>query len=297
VFGGLLANAGFRVQLVNRTASSAEAVQTNGLELELDQGLIRAHPDATTPERVGNSRVVMIFTKTNQTASAIAGVASAMSPETDWVTLQNGLGNGKAVKDAVGAARVFHGVTMLPATLVRPGQIVSHGTHQTWLGPLDAADQSRAQEICMDLAKAGFETDCSDPVLTPIWQKACFNIAMNAANALIGAGPGLIGDTPELMKQVHAIADEALAVARADGAVVDGDKVHALIEYACAKHRYHKPSMLQDVLAERSTEIDSLNGHIVRRSEALDLAAPLNRLMHALILAKQAAPAFWKEQA
>lgn len=294
VFGGLLADTGFRVQLVNRSATTAQTVLQGGLTLELDRGTIACRPHAATPQDVRPARVVMIFTKTFQTRQALSALLPHITPETDIVTLQNGLGNGALVASLVPGNRVFHGVTMLPATLVAPGQVRSHGSHKTWLGPVAPADRARAAEICADLKRAGFDMVLPDNPATPIWQKACFNVAMNGTSALIAGSPGLIAHAEGLQDMVHELADEALAVANAEGAGIEAGAVHDLIDFACAKHLYHRPSMFQDIAAGRQTEVDSLNGYVVERAAVHGIDVPLNRLMLALVRGRQAAPDFWK---
>jgi len=298
VVGGHLSAAGWRVQLVNRQADTAQAVKQNGLRLELDDGLMVSHPDAVTTAEVGQARFVMCFTKTHQTEAAIRSFLPNVNQDTIFVTMQNGLGNGQTIASMVNHD-VLHGVTLIPATVLAHGHIRSLGRHNSWLGPLDGHNerQSRAaQELADMLTKSGITTAYHDDVLPPIWQKACFNIAMNGVAALADASPGLIGDTPALTAEVHLLADEALLLAKTLGINVDGGAVHQMIDFACREHRFHQPSMLQDIRAQRFTEIDSLNGYVVREADRLGLDAPRCRLIAALVQARQAAPEFWASQ-
>jgi len=293
VFGGLLANAGARVQLVNRSAQTAQTVRARGLVLELDRGEVRCRPDTATPDQVKPARVVMVFTKTYQTRAALAAIAPVVTPQTVLVSLQNGLGNGQVLAAATGAKTVLHGVTMLPATLIAPGRVRVHGSHQTWIGSLTSGGQVAAQSVCDDLIRAGFDTVLCDDPTGPIWQKACFNVALNGICALTLGAPGLVAQTEGLQAEAHALADEAITVARAEGASIDAVAIHKLIDFACAEHTYHKPSMHQDIVAGRMTEIDSLNGYVADRAAVHGLDAPRNRLIRALVTARQAAPEFW----
>ena len=119
---------------------------------------------------------------------------------------------------------------------------------------------------------------------------------MNGISALADASPGLIGDTPALHEQAHALADEALQLSARLNIALDGDKVHQMIDFACSEHRFHQPSMLQDIRASRHTEIDALNGYIMRTAEQIGIDVPLNRMIYGLVLARQNAPAFWASQ-
>ena len=98
---------------------------------------------------------------------------------------------------------------------------------------------------------------------------------------------------PDGKALAHEIADETLGIAKASGAKLDAEKVHVLIEYVCANHIKHKPSMLQDLENERGTEISALNGYIVDLAGKLSIDAPLNLMISRLICLKEMAPTFW----
>lgn len=293
VFGGLLARAGHKVQLVNRSAETSRAIADKGLRLELDQGQVTCHPTAVQPSRACPARVVMVFTKTHQTAAALHSVHGVLGPDTIFVTLQNGLGNGEAVAQVTGSPHVLTGVTMLPATLLAPGHVRSHGSSQSWIGPMHAVDMPLAKAVADDLQQAGFDMVLTEDVAARIWQKACFNVALNGICALTLGSPGLVHATEGLQAQAHALADEAIAVALAEKASIDVQAVHKLIDFACAEHTYHKPSMYQDIQAGRMTEIDSLNGYIVNRAAVHGIDVPLNTLISALVQARQSSEGFW----
>ena len=91
----------------------------------------------------------------------------------------------------------------------------------------------------------------------------------------------------------HEIADETLDVAGQIGITVDADKVHRLIDYACANHTWHRPSMLQDLNHGRITEVEALNGYIAQAARQHGLTAPLNHMMARLIKLRQVSEAFW----
>lgn len=296
--GGHLAAQGYRVELVNRSADTASAIAERGLLMELDSGKQTVYPAAAQLENATDARYVMLFTKAYQTEAALSAVLPILSADSVIVTLQNGLGNAERLAQLSGRP-VLQGVTLIPSTLVAPGHIRSHGAHTSWLGPLDPdseVQQLAAQELASMLNLSGLETQYEAQVRTRVWHKACFNVAMNGICALADAAPGLVYDTPELMSQAHALADEGIAVAHAAGAGVDAEALHTMIDFAAREHRFHQPSMLQDIRAGRETEIDSLNGYIVRVAAKHGIAVPKNELIFGLIRARQNAPNFWKTQ-
>lgn len=296
--GGHLAAQGYKVELVNRSPATAAAIAERGLIMELDSGTEVVHPGAAKLEEARAARFVMLFTKAYQTDAALRAVLSKLPEDCVIVTLQNGLGNAEHLAQISGRP-VLQGVTLIPSTLIAPAHVRSHGAHTSWLGPLDPdneGQQAAAQELARMLNLSGLATEYEAEVRTRVWHKACFNVAMNGICALADAPPGLVYETPQLMAQAHALADEAVAVAHAEGAQVDADALHKMIDFAAREHRFHQPSMLQDVRADRETEIESLNGFIVNAAHRLGIAVPRNELMYGLVLARQAASAFWKQQ-
>ncbi len=298
VIGGYLAQQGASILLVNRSQDTMQAIAKDGLRLETETGLSQSRPDACIAADARSARYIMCFTKTTDTEQAVRSILPVLEDDTIMVSMQNGLGNGQQLAELT-ARDVVHGVTLLPATKLAPAHIRSYGAKTSWLGPLEIGNNRQieaAKTLTQMLGKAGIETEYHEDILPSIWQKACFNVAMNGISALAVASPGLIGDVPALHQQAHNLADEALQIASALAISIDGKKVHQMIDFACAEHRYHQPSMLQDIRANRHTEIDALNGYIVRMAENLGIDVPLNRLIYGLVLARQHAPEFWATQ-
>ena len=291
VIGGVLAAAGHRVQLILRDRDRIAAINRSGVVIETDTGLIAARPQATDATTAQPAARVIVTTKTHQLEAAVEATRGTLKAD-GWVALQNGLGNGERLA-AVAGGPVAHGVTMLPATALGAGKVVSRGIHDTWIGGMGADGAALARAVAADMTAAGLNTVAENRIHDRIWQKACFNCAMNAAAALTRGGPGHLGSSAGLRDEVHAIADEAIAVGRAEGANVDADAVHGLIDFACAEHGRHKPSMLQDIEAGRMTEIGALNGHVVVAGDRLGIEVTRNRLITALVRGLESSPAFW----
>jgi 2-dehydropantoate 2-reductase len=116
-----------------------------------------------------------------------------------------------------------------------------------------------------------------------IWEKVTFNAAMNAVAAITRLPVGGLADNADARHLVGRIVEEASAVARAAGHAIDPAHVWTMIEAAFAAHREHKPSMLQDILAGRLTEIDAINGAIVRQGGARGIPAPYNDALASLV--------------
>ena len=294
IFGGLLSNSGHNVQIINRSLKTVDSIKTNGLHLDLNGKKINCFPKAGQPGDAMTARVVMVFTKTYQTKDALLGILPKMSSKTTYFSLQNGLGNGKVLSDITYSNSIFHGVTMLPATLLKAGHVKSKGVNTTWFGSYKSAEHNIAHSILHDLIKCDFDVRLVENPNVHIWQKACFNIALNAISALINGSPGLVRDFPGVKSIVYELAAEAIEVATQDGIKIETKTVYEMIDFVCTNHRYHKPSMLQDIQLERATEIESLNGFIVQRAKQLNIKAPTNQMITELIKARENAGNFWK---
>ena len=295
VFGARLALAGHRVQLLTRSPAHPKAIRQDGLLFECDGVQHRVAVDAGQTADVGSTRAVLCFTKTSELLPAVQSVVDRVGPDTLFITLQNGLGNGERLADVVGSHRVIHGVTMVPADFKAPGVVETHGEAATWLNVFGDTPAQLATVVAHDLQHAGLQTTVDPAIAVRIWQKACFNVAMNGLCGLITGSPGMLHAYPDGELLAHDIADEAIAVAHAEGCSVDPDAVHGLIAMACANHTFHKPSMLQDLAAGRLTEIESLNGYVQSKADQLGVETPLNALILRLVRLRERAPEFWAQ--
>ncbi|MEZ5534359.1 MAG: 2-dehydropantoate 2-reductase [Thiolinea sp.] len=293
VFGARLRLAGFEVELLNRSPEHSEAIRAHGLQADIGEQRHTIAIDACTVEQAQAADVVILFTKSHQIEAALQSMPDTLQ-RACVVTLQNGLGNGERVAQQVGRERTVEGVSMMPAEFIAPGKVASADAARTWMYPLDDKLAELTQQIGADFNQAGITTEVTADVQSYIWQKACFNIAMNALCALTQGSPGLLHAYEDGQLLAHELADEALQVAALSHVAVDAAKVHELIDYACANHTWHKPSMLQDLEANRLTEIEALNGYIVRRAAELGMAVPGNQMILRLLRLRERSPEFWE---
>lgn len=291
-FGARLRLAGLEAELLYRSPGQSDTINRNGLMAEIDGQSHHINVTARTVDQASAADVIILLTKSHQIDTALNSLPPALQ-QTPVVTLQNGLGNGEQVAKHVGLKHTIEGVSMMPADLLDLGKVTSPDPAQTWLYHASGQPSELVDQIGIDFNRAGIKTTVTPQVRQRIWQKACFNIGMNAVCGLTQGSPGLLQAFPDGNKLVHELADEALEIATRSGIAVQPNEVHDLIDYACANHTYHKPSMFQDLQLNKKTEIEALNGYIVHQADRLNIDAPLNRIIFRLIKLREQSPEFW----
>ena len=225
----------------------------------------------------------IVATKAMHTESAIAATAHAFA-DGSVASVQNGIGNEEAIAGHV--ERVVRGTTFPAGRLVEPGHVQWDVKGDTTIGPFEpspapAGEIERLAEAC---TRAGLPTSAVADARGPQWRKLIFNAATNPVGALTGLTHGRVCENQGLRELVSGLVDEGKAVAAAQGIELDADPEELIDHAARPDVAYdHKASMLQDVEARRQTEIDNLNGGIVRFGGEHGVPAPLNEAILALV--------------
>ena len=259
-----------------------DAINEHGLRLSgADDVVGRLHATADAAE-LPPCDFGIVATKAMHTDGAIAAAAHAFA-EGCVATVQNGLGNEETLARHV--ERVIRGTTFPAGKLLEPGHVQWDVKGDTTLGPYDErtplAEVERLADAC---TRGGMPAHAVTDARGPQWRKVIFNASTNPIGALTGLTHGRVCERPDLRALVSGLVDEGKAVAAAQGIELDADP-EQLIDHAAQKHvAYdHKASMLQDVEARRQTEIDVLNGGIVRFGREHGVPTPLNEAIWALV--------------
>lgn len=283
LFAARLAEAGAQVTLVDVDRSRLDALARNGITIGDDAGTrnIRVAA-ATAPELRKAPDLLMLFTKGMHSAVAARSVAHLAGADTYVLTLQNGIGNAEILAEIFAPERVLMGVTTLPSNLEDSTRISSHGDGYIVLGPLLPEAEDGAKAAARLLYQAGLKVKVEADVRIAVWEKVAFNAALNPLSAITGLTNGGI-DTAEGRRIAFAVVAETAATATARGIAVDECRIRTQIEDVLAHHRDHRTSMLQDLLAGRPTEIESINGAIVREAQQVGVATPVTSVLADLI--------------
>lgn len=288
-YGGLMAQAGHDVRLIDTSAAHVAAIRERGLRIE---GALGEHtvavPAAEAPEEGETADVAIVLADTNNTRAAAETAARILTPDGFAVTLQNGVGNVETLQEVVGGDRTLGGSSMCSAAALGPGRVALTHLRGTAIGEIDGAERPRADGLIAALGDAGFPVERASDVMGRIWRKFVVNCAVNALAATTGLRPGEIARLPETAEFQARLLDEVMAVVAAKGVTLPGPNVADGVR-AGSRKSFNRPSMLQHVDAGRRTEIDALNGALVREARALGVPVPANEALVALLKGRELA--------
>jgi 2-dehydropantoate 2-reductase len=259
------------------------AINEHGLRLSGAGEVVGELRATTNADDLPPSDFGIVATKCMHTAAAIEATAPAFATGA-VCSVQNGVGNEEAIAQRV--ERVIRGTTFPAGRVVEPGHVQWDVKGDTTIGPFEPspapmAEVGRLAEAC---TRAGLPTEAVADARGPQWRKLIFNAATNPIGALTGLTHGRVCEDPGLRRLVSQLVDEGKAVAAAQGIELDADPEELIDHAARPDVAYdHKASMLQDVEARRPTEIDYLNGGIVRFGREQGVPTPLNEAVTALI--------------
>ncbi len=290
--GGLLARAGASVSLYNPSnVEHIRAITSAGLIIERDGAPVRVLVDAmTTPEALADADLVGIFVKAHQTLRAMEQIAPRLSSRSWVLSLQNGVGMENEILRFVPKERFLRGVTAQGATLLGPGRVRWAGVGPTRLGRWEGPLTPEIEEIIALLRTAQIEPEYTEEIERLLWEKLIINCAINPLTALFDQPNGSIVHDPQLREIAGAVAREALQVARAHGVTLSEAEAIERVETVACKTAQNISSMLQDVRRGRPTEIEYINGAVVREGRRLHIPTPLNMLLTKLIQERSAQP-------
>ena len=280
VFAGLLAGRS-EVVLLGTWPEGIEAVNASGIRLLTDDGERTLRVLATDdPRACFGVRQALVLVKAWQTARAAAQLKQCLAQEGVALSLQNGLGNWEALRMALGEARAAAGVTRMGATLLAPGVVRLGGRGPTTLG-----NHPRLDPLQRRLRLAGLEVECVDDLEGILWGKLAVNAAINPVAALLRLSNGEIAARAGARAVMRGAAAEVQTVAEAAGIRLPFGDAAEQAEAAARASAGNLSSMLQDVLRGARTEIDAINGAVVRAAGTVGADAPINRTLWHLISA------------
>jgi 2-dehydropantoate 2-reductase len=276
-FGGMLARAGHDVVLVARPRHVA-AIEQHGLRMETRNFDERVRLKASTqPGAVEGADIVLFCVKSPDTERAGAQLRPFLARGALVLTLQNGVDNAERLRTVLPPEQVAAAVVYVATEMAAPGHVKHHGRGELVIEP-----SPRSQSAAQALAACGVPTEISGNVRGALWAKLVINCAYNAISAIAQRPYGHNVRSEGIEDVMRDVIEECLAVATAEGVQLETD-----VNDAVRKIVETMPSQLsstaQDLARGKPTEIDYLNGLIVRRGAALGIATPANRVLWALV--------------
>lgn len=289
LFGGYLSCAGNEVALIDVSKAAIAAINADGLVIEEKDGSTPAFSVRATddPASVGQVDLIVNFVKCYHTEAAVRAAAPMIGADTAVLSLQNGWGNAPRIASIVGEERVLVGLTYHSATLLAPGRVKHPGVGMTYMGELSGKPSKRLDQIADVFRTASFEVTVTDRILDEVWKKLALNACTLPTAALLRFFAHELAAFEPAKQEMAAILKEVVAVANAQGIALDYDERWKAIIGLLEKAIGGKASMLQDVEAQRQTEIEVINGAIVAAGKKAGIATPHNDAMVWMIQAAE----------
>jgi 2-dehydropantoate 2-reductase len=275
LFAARLSAAGHPVTMLGSWESGLRALAENGVRLVDAEGVEHTYLVAATnnPADCRGTRYALVLVKSWQTERVAGQLAECLAEDGLALTLQNGMGNRELLAGTLGLPRVALGVTTTGATLLGPGLaraggegVISVEAHPR-LGPLEAA-----------LTGAGFKVQVVNDANALIWGKLVINAAINPLTALLRVPNGELLQRPAAHKLMGILAQEAAAVAVAQGIHLPFENAVQAAEDVARRTATNHSSMFQDIRRGAPTEIDAICGAITQTGEKLGISTPVNRV-------------------
>ena len=278
-YGGMLARAGHEVVLIARP-HHVEAINRYGLRLQtsaFDEKVGHPLSASTDASAVQGADMVLFCVKSTDTASAAASMRPYLAPGALVLSLQNGVENADVLRSVLPQQAVAAAVVYVATAMAGPGHVRHNGRGELVIEP-----SGSSEAVAQALIAAGVPTELSGNVRGALWAKLILNCAYNAVSAITQLPYGTTSAGDGVQAVMQDVVAECLAVATADGVQVPGD-VHAAVQNIAATMPSQLSSTAQDLARGKRSEIDHLNGFIVRRGESLGVATPANRVLWALV--------------
>ncbi|WP_206955897.1 ketopantoate reductase family protein [Trinickia acidisoli] len=284
--GATLTEGGHETWLIDRSATHVDAMCRDGLRVDGAGNSTYVSVRATTQaSEVGVAELVIVLVKSFHTDAAMRGARALIGPDTTVLSLQNGLGHEDILADVVGRERVLAGKTYVGGVLRGAGHIESGvvGKH-TYIGELNGRITPRVKAIAHAFNAAGLATSVSDNIVGTMWDKLLVNVATGALTGITGLTYGQLYDEPLLKEASLAAVTEAIAAAQAAGVKLSmADPEEAWTLAAEGLPASFKTSMLQSLEKGSITEIDFINGSVVRCGQQHGVPTPVNATLVACI--------------
>ncbi len=279
-----LARCPHEVWILDHHRPRAERLLKNGLRVEGLHGSFSAKVRTTTDSRdIADSAFVFLCVKSFDTERTVRGLAPLHRGAAKLLSFQNGIGNLQIIEECIEHERIIAGVTAQAAYLKKVGLVHHAGEGPTVIGQENGRVLGPVREASRLLQDAGIPTKTTRDIRGALWSKLIINVGINALSALTRLKNGALGKDEHARIIMRLAVSEAVKVAKRKRIKLQYDDPIQKVEAVCAATADNKSSMLQDILKKSPTEIDFINGAIVRYGKSLGVKTPVNELLTQLI--------------
>jgi 2-dehydropantoate 2-reductase len=286
IYAGLLASSGNNVLVVDSNKDHIRAIELNGLRISGASGDRTVTVRAFTEAPAESVDLLVISVKGAHAGGAASSARKMMNAGTIVLTIQNGLGSADKVASELGDERLIVGVAKgFGASLQAPGHSHHNDMNAIKMGAYSGLSFDEVSRVADLWLAAGFDTEAIEDIAAMQWEKLICNVAYSAISALTGSTVGEVLEDQDLAEISRAAAVEAWSVARARGVAIKIDDPAKHVRDFAERMINAKPSVLLDIEAGRTSEIDMINGAIPREAEKEGLSAPVNATLTGLVRA------------
>jgi len=284
LFAAYLAKSKEEIWLLDKDKERAAKINACGISLEGASGLWQSKPKATAnPQDIGKADLIIICVKSFHTKVAIEQIQPLLVQDTKILTLQNGIGNVKIISELSGEERVIAGVTHEGATLMDIGKIHHAGRGEMIIGAIDGKTPVAMRAIREAFNQVGLKCKMSRDIKSLLWSKLIINAGINALSAITRLPNGKLIEYEGTRRILRDAVTEGSRIAKRKRIKLIFDDPLAKVEAVCEGTQGNLSSMLQDVLRKKRTEVDFINGVIVRLGQELGIDVPTNKFLLDLV--------------
>lgn len=288
LFGGLLAEGGLDVTLIDVWQEHVDRINGKGLQM-VGYGGDRSIPVRATTDPSGLEPVDVLFVqcKAPYTKEAVGRVLHLLREDSVAISFQNGLGNEENIGEVTGIERVLGGVTAQGAAVEGPGAVRNFGDLPTHIGEMGGGVSERSRRIAAALDRAGLQTSAAADIRQAIWKKLLANIAISPTSAIANLTIKQVFALPELKETAFEALDEAVEVARAEGVDLNAAETREVIDQIAGPEGTgdNKSSLCVDILNRRPCEVDVINGAVLKLGRKHGIPTPVNKTLVAAVKA------------
>jgi len=292
LFGGLLAEKGLKVTLIDVWKEHIDAINKNGLKMDGFGGDRFIKISATNdPKSISPVDVVIVMCKATALEQALTNAKSIVGDKTVLMSFQNGIGHEAIMQNIVGVNKVLGGTTTQASNILGPGHIKNHASLPSWIGEYEGGLSDRVKDIAETFTAHGLETIASDNVKKRKWMKLFALTAVGPLSAIFDMHHTELYVTNKESKLARELGKQIILetrkVAQADGVEVSEDECLEMFLKIVDSNQTNKSSMAFDIQFKRKSEIDFINGSVSKIGKKHGVPTPLNDMLYKIIKVKE----------